>query len=129
MTRARDALAEKRRALPWVKVDKAYRFDTPEGRRPWPSCSAASAQLHRLPLHVRARLRRPAASAARSWSITLNGIIPHLEQKDVAFVAVSRAPLARLEAFKRRMGWSFRWVSSGAAPSTTTYGVSFTPSS
>jgi predicted dithiol-disulfide oxidoreductase (DUF899 family) len=126
LTRARDALAEKRRALPWVKVEKDYRFETPDGAVSLSDLFGAKRQL--IVYHF---MFNPASeqgcTGCSFLSDHLDGIVPHLQQKDVAFVAVSRAPIAKLEAFRRRMGWSFRWVSSGGGDFNYDFGVAFTP--
>jgi len=126
LTRQRDALAARRRALPWVKVDKDYVFETPEGPKSLSELFAGKRQL--LVYHFMFGPDWEKGCTGCSFLVDhLNGIIPHLQQKDIAFAAISRAPLAKLEAFKRRMGWSFRWVSSGSSDFNYDFGVSFTP--
>jgi predicted dithiol-disulfide oxidoreductase (DUF899 family) len=111
LTRRSDELARSRRALPWVRIDKDYRFETDEG-----SASLADLFRGRSQLLVYHMMFGPDyAAACPSCSAIadgFNGIVVHLENHDVAFTAVSRAPVARLQAFKRRMGWSFPWASS-----------------
>ena len=65
--------------------------------------------------------------ACSFWADNFNGVIPHVKQRDATMVAISRAPLPKLEAFKKRMGWSFKWVSSGENDFNQDYGVAFTP--
>ena len=125
-TRLRDSLAAKRRALPWVKVEADYEFDTAGGPMTLGELFGAKRQL--IVYHFMLAPGAKAGCVGCSFLADhVNGIIPHLEQKDVTFVVVSRAPLAEIEAFKRRMGWSFRWVSSNASAFNYDFGVSFTP--
>jgi len=111
LTRRGDALAQQRQALPWVRVDKAYRFDTPAG-----SVSLLDLFKGRSQLLVYHFMFGPDYSAGcpscSSIADGFNGVVVHLEHHDVAFTAISRAPLAKLQAFKQRMGWSFDWASS-----------------
>ena len=125
-TRARDALAAKRRALPWVKVEKDYRFEGPEGPLSLADLFAPKRQL--IVYHFMLPPGAEAGCIGCSFlSDHLDGIVPHLQQKDVAFVAVSRAPVDEIAAFRRRMGWSFRWVSSGGGDFNYDFNASFTP--
>lgn len=125
-TRMRDALAARRRALPWVKVDKDYRFEGPDGPLSLGELFGKKRQL--IVYHFMFNPSRDEGCTGCSFlSDHLDGVIPHLQQKDVAFVAISRAPVAKLEAFRRRMGWSFRWVSSGGSDFNYDFNASFTP--
>jgi predicted dithiol-disulfide oxidoreductase (DUF899 family) len=125
-THARDALAAKRRALPWVKVDKDYEFEGPNGRLRLADLFGEKRQL--IVYHFMFGPGWQEGCVGCSFLIDhLNGILTHLDQKNVAFTAVSRAPYAELAAFQRRMGWSFRWVSSSLGDFNFDYGVSFTP--
>jgi predicted dithiol-disulfide oxidoreductase (DUF899 family) len=125
-THARDALAEKRRALPWVKVDKDYEFEGPNGRLRLADLFGEKRQL--IVYHFMFGPGWQEGCVGCSFLIDhLNGILTHLDQKNVAFTAVSRAPYAELAAFRRRMGWSVPWVSSGPGDFNFDYGVSFTP--
>jgi predicted dithiol-disulfide oxidoreductase (DUF899 family) len=125
LIRARDRLSEERRQLPWVKVDKAYAFDGPSGK-----VTLADLFDGRNQLVVQHVMFAPEWDAAcKSCSFWVDGferMVPHLAARDTTMVAVSRAPLAKLEAFKKRMGWSFDWVSSGDNDFNYDYGVSFT---
>lgn len=125
LTRLRDELAAERRALPWVRVDKPYTFDTPQGRR-----SLAELFEGRRQLIVQHFMFAPGWEAGcPSCSFMadhVDGALPHLAQRDVGFVAVSRAPLAEIERFRERMGWRFRWVSSHGTGFNHDFGVSFT---
>jgi predicted dithiol-disulfide oxidoreductase (DUF899 family) len=126
LTHARDALAEKRRALPWVKVDTTYTFDTPHGRKTLAELFNGRSQLivYHFMLGPDWEEGCPGCSLV---SDHVDGALLHVEQRDVAYVAVSRAPLAKIEAFKKRMGWHFRWVSSYGSEFNYDYHVSFTP--
>ncbi|QCP51977.1 DUF899 domain-containing protein [Trinickia violacea] len=126
LTHARDALAEKRRALPWVKVDKSYTFDTPHGSKTLAELFNGRSQL--IVYHFMFGPDWEEGCPGCSFlSDHVDGALLHVEQRDVAYVAVSRAPLAKLEAFKKRMGWHFRWVSSYGSDFNYDYHVSFTP--
>ena len=110
-TRLRDALSRERRALPWVRVEKRYVFVGPEGEQTLADLFAGRHQL--IVQHLMFDPSWNAACKSCSfWADGYNGFFPHIEQRDTAFVAVSLAPLDNLEAFKRRMGWTFKWVSS-----------------
>ena len=110
-TREGDALSADRRRLPMVKVETSYMFDTADGRR-----SLADLFEGRSQLIVYHFMMGPGwAEGCPSCSFLmdhLDGVLPHLANRDVTLVAVSRAPLAEIDAFKRRMGWQFPWVSS-----------------
>jgi predicted dithiol-disulfide oxidoreductase (DUF899 family) len=112
LTRRGDELARQRRALPWVPIDKDYVFDTVDGDQTLRDLFAGRSQL--LVYHF---MFGPdwteGCPVCSYWADNFNGGIVHLNQRDLTMVCVSRAPLARLEAYKRRMGWSFPWVSSG----------------
>jgi predicted dithiol-disulfide oxidoreductase (DUF899 family) len=125
LMRARDRLAEERRALPWVKVEKSYMFDGPDGK-----VTLADLFRGREQLVVQHVMFKPEWDAAcKSCSFWVDGferMVPHLAARDTTMVAVSLAPLARLEAFKQRMGWTFDWFSSDHNDFNYDYGVSFT---
>ena len=126
LTRRGDQVAELRRRLPWVRVDKAYVFDGPAGK-------VALADLFdgRQQLIVQHFMLGPGwEQGCKSCSYMADhtdGMIVHLAQRNVTFVAVSRAPLAEIERFRRRMGWQFNWVSSSANSFNYDFNVSFTP--
>ena len=117
--RERDALSAERRALPMVKVDKSYVFDDAKGKVTLRDLFEGRPQL--IVYHF---MFDPSWEAGcKSCSLladTFDGASVHLPARDTSFVAISRAPLAKLEAFKKRMGWKFRWVSSAGRTSTTT---------
>jgi predicted dithiol-disulfide oxidoreductase (DUF899 family) len=125
LTQAREALSQARRALPWVKVDKDYLFDGPNGK-----VTLAELFKGRPQLVVQHVMFAPEWDAAcKSCSFWVDGferMVPHLAARDTTMIAVSRAPLEKLEAFKRRMGWTSDWVSSGNNDFNYDYGVSFT---
>jgi predicted dithiol-disulfide oxidoreductase (DUF899 family) len=125
-TRARDRLNEERRALPWVKVDKAYAFDGPDGRK-----TLADLFRGREQLVVQHFMFAPdwneGCKSCSFWADGFERMVPHLAARDTTLVAVSRAPLEKLEAFKKRMGWTFDWFSSASCDFNHDYAVSFTP--
>ncbi len=124
-TREGDALSVDRRRLPMVKVETSYVFDTPDGRR-----SLADLFEDRSQLIVYHFMMGPGwVEGCPSCSFLmdhLDGVLPHLANRDVTLVAVSRAPLAEIDAFKQRMGWQFPWVSSYGTAFNRDFHVSFT---
>lgn len=125
-TRLRDELSAQRRSLPWVRVDKEYIFQGPSGRESLKELFAGKSQLVIQHFMFGADWEAGCKSCS-FWADNYNGIVVHLTQRDVAFVAVSLAPISRIEAFKKRMGWSFRWMSSFGSDFNYDYQVSFTP--
>ncbi len=111
LTRRSDELARRRQELPWVRVDKEYRFETDEG-----SASLADLFRERSQLLVYHYMFGPDYTAGCATCSTIadgfDGFAVHLANHDVTLSAVSRAPLAKLQAYKRRMGWTFPWASS-----------------
>jgi len=126
LTQARDRLTEARRALPWVRVEKAYAFDSADGRK-----ALADLFRGRPQLVVQHFMFAPewdeGCKSCSFWADGFERMIPHLAARDTTLVAVSRAPLEKLVAFKKRMGWSFDWVSSAGSDFNYDYAVSFTP--
>jgi predicted dithiol-disulfide oxidoreductase (DUF899 family) len=125
-TRARDKLSAERRALPWVKVDKSYVFDAPEGKNSLAGLFNGRSQL--LVYHF--MLGPGWVEGCPSCSLLadhFDGAAVHLAQRDVTLLAVSRAPLPEIEAYKTRMGWRFPWVSSRGNDFNSDYHVSFGP--
>ena len=111
LTRRSDELAEERRDLPWVPVEEEYEFEGPDGKHGLADLFDGRAQL--LVYHLMFGPDDEAACSGCSFTAdSLAGAVVHLENRDVSFVAVSRAPLERLLAYRERMGWSFPWVSS-----------------
>jgi predicted dithiol-disulfide oxidoreductase (DUF899 family) len=126
LTQLRDELSRQRRDLPWERVDKAYAFDGPKGRETLGQLFEGRSQL--VVYHFMFGPDWEAGCKSCSfWADNFNGIITHLNQRDVTFVAVSRAPLARLQTFAKRLGWTFKWVSSAGNDFNFDYNVSFTP--
>jgi predicted dithiol-disulfide oxidoreductase (DUF899 family) len=125
LTRARDALSEDRRNMPWVKLDKTYLFDTLHGKVSLIDLFRGRPQL--VVQHVMFAPEWDAACKSCSfWADGFERMVPHLAARDTTMAAVSRAPVAKLEAFKTRMGWTFDWVSSGNNDFNADYGVTFT---
>ena len=125
-TRARDALSRARRDLPWEPVTKEYAFDGPGGRE-----TLADLFEGRSRLVVYHFMFGPDAKVGCKhcsfWADNFNPIIVHLNQRDVTMVAISRAPLARLEEYQQRMGWTFKWLSSGGSDFNLDFQASFKP--
>jgi predicted dithiol-disulfide oxidoreductase (DUF899 family) len=123
-TEARDRLAEKRRALPWVKVEKRYLFDDADG-----PVSLADLFDRRSQLVIYHFMFAPdweeGCTGCSLLADQVDGPRRHFEHNDVSFVAVSRAPLAKLQAYRWRMGWQFRWVSAASSDFNFDYHVSF----
>jgi predicted dithiol-disulfide oxidoreductase (DUF899 family) len=125
-SRARDALARKRRELPWERVQKNYSFDTPQGKKSLADLFGGKSQL--IVYHFMLGPGWEAGCPSCSYIADhFDGAVVHLAQRDVSFVVVSRAPLSEIAAFQRRMGWRFKWVSSFGSDFNQDYQVSFTP--
>ena len=125
-TRLRDELARERRELPWERVDKQYVFEAPEGRVTLADLFGRHGQLIVQHFMFGPDWNEGCPSCS-FWADNFNGIDVHLAHRDTAFVLVSRAPLAKLEAYRKRMGWTFRWVSSLGNDFNFDYRVSFKP--
>lgn len=125
LTRLSDQIAGERRALPWVRLEKNYLFDTPEGRRPLADLFDGRHQLLMQHFMLAPGWEQGCKSCSYMADHT-DPTIVHLAQRDVAFVAVSRAPLPEIERFRRRMSWRFRWVSSHGTDFNRDFAVSFT---
>ncbi|MBV8813851.1 MAG: DUF899 domain-containing protein [Verrucomicrobia bacterium] len=125
LTRRGDELAQQRQGLPWVRIDKEYRFETDEG-----SASLADLFRGRSQLLVYHYMFGPDYKAGCATCSTIadgfNGFAVHLANHDVTLSAVSRAPLAKLQEYKRRMGWTFPWASSHGSDFNFDFNVSFT---
>ena len=125
LTHKSDELAKRRQELPWVRVDKAYRFETDKGNASLADLFQGRSQL--LVYHFMFGPDYTAGCpACSSIADGFNGSVVHLANHDVMFWAVSRAPFAKLDAYKRRMGWSFPWASSGGSDFNYDFQVSFT---
>ncbi|MFB9123889.1 DUF899 domain-containing protein [Paraburkholderia dipogonis] len=125
LTRQSDELARQRQALPWVRIDKAYRFETDEGSASLTDLFRGRSQLlvYHFMFGPDYAAGCPSCSAVADG---FNGSVVHLANHDVAMTAVSRAPLAKLQAYKRRMGWTFPWASSAGSDFNFDINVSFT---
>jgi predicted dithiol-disulfide oxidoreductase (DUF899 family) len=123
-TRARDALSARRRALPWVRIDKPYRFDTETGPATLADLFGGQRQLIVYHFMFGTDWEEGCPSCS-FWADNFNGIGVHLAHRDTALIAVSKAPLAKLLAYRARMGWSFPWVSAGDSGFNEDFGVSF----
>lgn len=126
LTRERDAVAAERRKLPWVKVEKNYVFDSPSGKKTLADLFGGKSQLIVYHLMFGPEWQEACPSCSFNMDHTDPALV-HLAQRDVAFAAVSRAPISKLEAFQKRMGWKFPWVSSYGSDFNYDYHVSFTP--
>jgi predicted dithiol-disulfide oxidoreductase (DUF899 family) len=125
LTRRSDELARQRQELPWVPVDKEYRFDTDEGSASLADLFRGRSQLliYRFMFGPDYTAGCPACSAIADG---FNGSVVHLANHDVTLAAVSRAPLAKLQAYERRMGWTFPWASSFGSDFNSDFSVGFT---
>ncbi len=125
LTRRSDELARRRQALPWVRVDKAYRFETDEGSGSLADLFRGRSQLlvYHFMFGPDYKAGCPSCSAIADG---FNGFAVHLAHHDVMLWAVSRAPLAKLQTYKRRMGWTFPWASSGSSDFNADFSVGFT---
>jgi predicted dithiol-disulfide oxidoreductase (DUF899 family) len=125
-TRLRDQLSRERRELPWVRVDRNYVFEGENGKKTLSDLFAGKSQL--IIYHF---MFDPSweegCKGCSFWADNFNGVPVHLRARDVTLMAVSRAPFAKLAAFKQRMGWNFEWVSSYGDDFNHDYQVSFTP--
>src|SRR6266576_809876 len=125
LTRRSDELAQRRQELPWVRIDREYRFDTDEG-----NASLADLFRGRSQLLVYHYMFGPEYTAGCATCSTIadgfNGFVVHLANHDVTLGVVSRAPLAKLQAYKRRMGWTFPWASSFGGDFNADFNISFT---
>ena len=125
-TRLRDELSRQRRELPWEKVTKSYVFDGPRGKETLAELFENRSQL--VVYHLMfAPAWDEACKSCSFWADNFNGIDIHLAHRDITFLAISRAPLPKLEAYKKRMGWSFKWVSAGESDFNYDFQVSHDP--
>jgi predicted dithiol-disulfide oxidoreductase (DUF899 family) len=126
LTRRSDLVEQLRRQLPWVRVEQGYVFEGPNGREALADLFEGRSQL--IVQHF--MLTPGAAEGCPSCSYMadhVDGMTAHLAQRDVTFVAISRAPFVEIERFRRRMGWKFKWFSSYGTSFNYDFGVSFTP--
>jgi predicted dithiol-disulfide oxidoreductase (DUF899 family) len=125
-TRLRDELSQQRRDLPWEEVTKQYLFEGPNGQESLADLFGKSSQL--IVYHFMFDPTWEAGCKSCSfWADNFNGIDVHLKRRDISFLAISRAPYAKFAAYKRRMGWNFKWLSSGDNTFNFDYYASFTP--
>jgi predicted dithiol-disulfide oxidoreductase (DUF899 family) len=125
-TRLRDELSRQRRELPWEKVTKPYVFEGPRGKETLADLFEGRSQL--VVYHLMfAPSWDEACKSCSFWADNFNGIDIHLAHRDITFLAISRAPLAKLEAYGKRMGWSFKWVSAGESTFNYDFQVSHNP--
>jgi predicted dithiol-disulfide oxidoreductase (DUF899 family) len=125
LTRRNDELARERQELPWVPIEKEYRFETDEGAKTLAELFDGRSQL--LVYHFMFGPDYEAGCPVCSSSAdTVNGAVPHLNARDITMVYVSRAPLEKLQAYKRRLGWSFPWASSFGSDFNFDFDVSIT---
>ncbi len=124
-TRLRDQLSQQRRDLPWERVDREYVFDGPNGKETLSDLFAGRSQL--IVYHFMFGPDWEAGCPHCSfWADNFDGIIVHLNERDATMIAVSRASFSKLAAYKKRMGWNFKWVSSSETDFNFDYHVSFT---
>lgn len=125
-TRQREALTRRRMAMPWERVEKSYAFEGPKGRLTLEDLFDGRSQL--LVYHFMLGPDwQEGCKSCSFWADNFEGIPIHLAHRDVTFTAISRAPLAEIEAYRRRMGWSFPWVSSNGSAFNFDYQASATP--
>ena len=124
-THLRDAVSAERRALPWARVEQAYVFDTPEGTAGLADLFDGRSQL--VVQHFMLPPGGPICNGCAGAADMVDAARRHFEQADLSYVAVSRAPVAEIEAARRRLGWTFRWVSCGNNSFNHDYGTAFTP--
>jgi predicted dithiol-disulfide oxidoreductase (DUF899 family) len=125
-TRLRDDLSRQQRELPWVKVTERYVFEGPRGKETLSDLFEGRSQL--VVYHFMFAPDWEAGCPHCSfWADSFDGVIVHLNQRDVTMVSVSRAPYPKLAAYEKRMGWSFKWLSSAGTTFNSDYQVSFAP--
>jgi predicted dithiol-disulfide oxidoreductase (DUF899 family) len=126
LTHLRDQIARERRALPWVRIEKSYVFDAPEGKRTLAELFEGRRQLLVQHFMLGPGWEEGCPSCSFMADHT-DGMNVHLAQRDITLVAISRAPQDEIERFRRRMGWQFKWVSSHGSNFNHDFHVSFTP--
>jgi predicted dithiol-disulfide oxidoreductase (DUF899 family) len=125
LTRQRDQLNEERRALPWVRIEKEYVFDGPDGRQSLSELFEGRSQLIVYHFMFGPDWKEGCKNCS-FWADNFNGAVEHLKARDVTMIAVSRGPYPALRSFQKRMGWSFKWVSSLGSDFNYDFHVSFT---
>jgi predicted dithiol-disulfide oxidoreductase (DUF899 family) len=125
-TQLRDEITRERQSLPWVKIEKSYVFDAPGGKQTLTDLFEKRSQL--VVYHFMfAPESEEGCKHCSFWADHFDPMGVHLNHRDISFAAISRAPLAKLESFRKRMGWKFNWVSSGGNDFNYDFNVSFTP--
>jgi predicted dithiol-disulfide oxidoreductase (DUF899 family) len=125
-TKLRDELNQQRRDLPWESVTKDYAFEGPAGKQSLSELFDGRSQL--IVYHFMFAPEWDAGCPHCSfWADNFNGVIVHLHQRDTSMVAISRAPYGNLAAYEKRMGWNFKWLSSGGTDFNFDYNASFSP--
>ncbi|HYM36213.1 MAG TPA: thioredoxin family protein [Steroidobacteraceae bacterium] len=125
-TKRRDELSRERRELPWQAITKEYVFDGQDGKQKLPQLFDGRSQLIVYHFMFGPTWEAGCPHCSR-WADNFNNVIVHLNHRDVTMIAVSRAPYAKLAAYKKRMGWSFKWVSSFESDFNVDFGVAFKP--
>jgi len=126
LTRLRDQLSAQRRELPWAKIEKQYFFDGPNGKETLADLFEGRSQL--IVKHFMMAPGQLEGCTGCSFEVDhIGGALVHLAHHDVSYVVIARAPLNEIEAFRKRMGWSFKWVSSFGSDFNYDFNVSFTP--
>lgn len=126
LSKERDAIAAARRALPWVKVETDYSFETEAGPATLGDLFDGHSELI-VPHFMLGPVWEQGCVSCLFWADGFNGTIPHLNARNIAFKVVARAPLEKILIFKQRMGWTFEWVSSFGSTFNEDFGVSFGP--
>lgn len=121
----RDQLSQQRRDLPWVQVNKEYVFDGPNGKQTLSQLFDGRSQLIVYHFMYDPTWDAPCPSCS-FWADNFNDIIVHLNQRDVTMIAISKAPYSKIDAYKKRLGWDFKWISSFDTDFNREYYVSFT---
>ena len=127
LTRQRDAMSEARRALPWLEITEAYEFDGPEGTKSLAELFDGRSQLLLYHFMYGPDWGDEGCPSCSFWADNFDGVPVHLEHRDTSFVAVSRASVEQIAAYRERMGWSFDWYSSGRSEFNFDLGVSARP--
>lgn len=125
-TKLKDVISESRRALPWVKLDQSYAFESEQGSVSLIDLFGTKSQLIVYHFMFGPEWEEGCVSCS-FWADSFNGLEPHLNARDIAFVAVSSAPISMIKAFKKRLGWNFNWVSSNSTSFNNDFNVGFGP--
>jgi predicted dithiol-disulfide oxidoreductase (DUF899 family) len=126
LTRRSDEVARQRQELPWVRVDKEYTLETDGGTKTLAELFDGRSQLVVYHFMFGPEYTKGGCPTCSSMADAFDGLLPHLNNRDVTFLAISHAPLEQLQAYKRRMGWQFPWASSSGSDFNFDFGVSFT---